>query len=152
MPSRQAFEQLYEADVQNQTLQSKQEYLTWVIRFYKGWDILPLGWEAIQGAVMAGIDEDHRSVSKAKLTYLGRLIANDWAKHNSVRHIDTKMLSVWGDVIQAAMEQGKGSATIDQITQDVLDLLRETLARQAVQTKRYQELLGLEVQSGELEI
>lgn len=147
IPPQHTFEQLYAGDTLNQALQSEREYLTWVVRFYKGWNIFPLGWDSIQDSVLATIDEPQRRKSETKLEYLGQLIADGWAKHNSIRHIDTKMLSIWGGVIEAATEQKKTPETIEQITRDVLDLISETLAPTEIRSERYRELLELKIES-----
>ena len=147
IPPQHTFEQLYAGDTLNQALQSEREYLTWVVRFYKGWEIFPLGWDSIQNSVLATIDERHRAKSEKKLEHLGRLIADAWAKHNSIRHINTKMLSIWGGVIEAAAEQKKTPEAIDQITQDVLDLISETLTPTEIRNERYRELLRLKIES-----
>ncbi len=143
LSARQHFNRLYLADDFNRALQTEEQYMTWVIRFYKGWAIYPLGWKDIEVDVIEGIEDKRHSIVKAKLRSLGQLISGDWAKHNNVRHITTAMLALWGEVIQAAVEFDKGEATVDQVTADVLDLLSGNLSPKAIELGRYQTKLGL---------
>jgi hypothetical protein len=44
MPSRTYFIKVYEADAVNKEIQKREEYLTWILRFYNGWELYGRGW------------------------------------------------------------------------------------------------------------
>ena len=143
LPTRRHFEQLYQADEHNRSLQTEQQYLTWVIRFYKQWEVIPQGWKDIEADVLDGIEDKRYPVILAKLRRLGKLISGDWAKDNSVRHITTAMLSLWGEVIYIAIELDKREVTIDLILTDVLDLLSGALTQEMIEPGRYEAKLEI---------
>ena len=45
IPDRSHYVALYQADGENAELQSDDEYLKWVVRFYRGWALSPYSWD-----------------------------------------------------------------------------------------------------------
>jgi hypothetical protein len=53
LPEREFFESAYKADLANQPLQTRREYLGWIKSFYTGTAIYPTGWFDVQERVLA---------------------------------------------------------------------------------------------------
>ncbi|MFQ5659644.1 MAG: hypothetical protein ACE5GZ_04410 [Gammaproteobacteria bacterium] len=143
LPEREYFQQVYQADVSNRSLQTERQYLKWVLRFYEGWEVIPRSWKDVEADVLDGIEEERQGVVSLKLRQLGMLIAGDWAKHNSIRHISTAMLSLWGEVAEAAVETGKRDEALDLIMEDVKELLSGRILPEAINRTHYQSELGV---------
>ena len=47
MPSREFFVAHYESDLDNKKEQDVDDYLLWVLRFYKGWELYSNGWSKV---------------------------------------------------------------------------------------------------------
>lgn len=138
IPDRAYFEAIYEADPANQELQSKQAYLTWVIRFYQGSAIYRRGWNHLVPDVVADIDEPkQRQALERQLQTIGRKIAADWAKDNNVRQITTAHLATWGEAMNESVLHNEQTELVRQIARDVDRLLQQQLKPQAIVANRY---------------
>lgn len=146
LPPQAHFLSLYAADVPNQALQTQQQYLTWVLRFYEGSDYMALGWNAIAESVLVDLTDAQRSQLSQQLYALGQAISGEWAKDNQVRRIDTAMLSLWGGVMQADFAPDYRLAAVAMIRQDVAELLSARLAPEHVDERRYALALGLSLE------
>ena len=146
LPSRQYFTQLYLTDESNRSLQTEEQYLTWGVRFYEGWELYPTGWKTIETDVLDEIIKKRFPIILDKLRYLGKLISGDWAKDNSVRRITTAMLSLWGEVIYSTIELEKSEQALDLIMADVLDLLTGALTQEMIQPGRYETRLEISLE------
>jgi hypothetical protein len=140
VPSKAHYERLYQADERNQHLQSRDEYFSWIIRFYQGWGMFPTGWQQTETELLTDVDATRYSILKAKLSYLGELVSGEWAKDNSVRLVQSNMLVVWGRVMRAAEPSAEKEQAVDRVTKDVLALLSGTLGPHAIQSQRYVDL------------
>jgi hypothetical protein len=85
----------YEADAANKAKQAWSEYWGWVQRFYAGQSFPPVaGWKkreeelTRQHAARPDVVDAVRRV--------GRTLAAEWAKDNSVRKVSTSDLQAWG--------------------------------------------------------
>lgn len=56
LPPQPEFVSVYQRDAENQTYQSDIEYLTWVVRFYEGWELMSFGWNDIVDSMLLDLD------------------------------------------------------------------------------------------------
>ena len=146
IPEQRHFRHLYQEDETNAQLQSEIEYLTWVARFYQGWEMMPIGWDDISGSVLVDLEPAQFRRLDQKLSHIGVQISGEWAKDNSVREIDSRMLSLWAGVMQADFSAEYRVRAVDLIAQDVALLLQGALAADAVDEYRYSERLGVSME------
>ncbi|MEY3668373.1 MAG: hypothetical protein RL572_1913 [Pseudomonadota bacterium] len=146
LPPQSHFLRVYAADIPNQALQTRQQYLEWVLRFYEGSEFMALGWNAIAESVLVDLPApDHAALSR-QLRALGQAISGEWAKDNQVRRIDTAMLSLWGGVMQADFTREYRVAAVAMIRQDVAELLSARLSPEHVDEQRYTLALGVSLE------
>ena len=145
LPAKGYFVAAYEADVINQELQPRQEYLQWILSFYEGTVIAPTGWEAMQSQVVESSVPEQRSELDVQLFELGGQIAAEWAKENSSRAIDSRMLSIWGSVLQLITGPEQLYAAIQLIRADVEALLNRDILGDEINDARYERRLGLQL-------
>ena len=148
IPQQQVFVTAYAADSGNKQRQSQQEYLQWIMSFYQGNLAYQSGWLEIEATVLATVDRDDREGLDQQLNHLGAAIASEWAKHNELRLIDTRMLGLWGSVLQLASDFELRKRSIEIISEDVNALLRGSLQAGDIQEPRYEQLLQIELFSG----
>ena len=94
LPDRQYFISLYDVDSGNQVVQTEEQYLLWVINFYEGTLIAPMGWSAMQDIVVERAEPIRRPELKANLETLGAKIAGEWSKANDQRVIDLSLIHI----------------------------------------------------------
>lgn len=145
IPQTQVFKQAYAADEENQSRQSEAEYLGWVLSFYQGNLAYQSGWQDIQGYVYEAPAPEAAEELRIRLRELGRAIGSEWSKHNDIRRIDTRMLSLWGSTIQLAPDFETQKQTVDVIAADIELLLAGSLGKQDILEERYVDILGLEL-------
>lgn len=143
IPPRDYFIERYRNDAANHDLQSEREYLSWVRRFYEGWEIYPFGWLDMQKDVIGLIAADQADAALEKLHSAGLIIATDWARHNTIHRITTRVLALWGEVIEVALGDGKADAAIDLITQDARDLVEGETRPENYDPVYYESRLGI---------
>lgn len=138
MPPIRHFVSVYRSEPALQGEQSLQEYLQWVVSFYRGSTLFPRGWNDLVADQMAesGPGEE-ASRRRAQLYRLGRDMAAEWAKANGVRRVDTSDLAVWGQATERAIEEGNIDATLDRIEDDLRSLLAGTLDPATITASRY---------------
>lgn len=144
-PDQQIFLQEYASDPANQQAQSNVEYLTWVVRFYEGWELMPAGWNDMTPVILSDLDPEQADEVAQLRDELGIMIAAEWAKDNEQRIIDTGMLSLWGGVMVAALDPEVRIDAIELITDDVERLLAGELAPSRINDARYTERLPIEL-------
>lgn len=148
IPQTEVFKVAYDADAENQIRQSEAEYLGWVLSFYQGNLAYQSGWQDIQGYVYeAPASEDEREFLD-QLSLLGIAIGSEWSKHNDIRQIDTRMLSLWGSTIQLAPDFESQKQTVEVIASDIDLLLNGNLRKQDILEERYANILGFEMFGG----
>jgi len=133
-------------DKSNQDLQTREQYLEWVVRFYEGSEFLALGWNAISESVLVDLDTAQHAQISHDLQGLGASISGEWAKDNKVRRIDSAMLSLWGAVMQADFAPEYRMSAVAMIREDVTSLLSESLAPELVDEQRYALALGVSLE------
>ena len=145
IPQTQVFIVAYDADEENQGRQSETEYLGWVLSFYQGNLAYQSGWQDIQGYVYEAPAREAEQALLEQLSLLGIAIGSEWSKHNDVRQIDTRMLSLWGSTIQLAPDFDTQKQTVEVIAIDIDLLLSGSLSKQDILEERYADILGLEL-------
>ncbi|MEX0740766.1 MAG: hypothetical protein WD071_15630 [Pseudohongiella sp.] len=145
VPAQQIFLQAYEQDAVNQAQQTNVQYLTWIVRFYEGWEMMPTGWNDMTPVVLSDLGVQQAEQVAELRDELGVMIAAEWAKDNDVRIIDTAMLSLWGGVMVAALEPEVRIDAIELITDDVERLLAGELAPARINDERYASRLPIDL-------
>ena len=145
LPEREYFEGNYKKDKDNQLVQSEVDYLDWVVSFYEGTLIAPVGWLDLQSIVEEMADPEDRLELGKQLTDLGRLISGEWAKENNKRVIDSRLLSLWGSVMQLSDDPQVQAQAILLIEKDVNALLNRQLIPEAITDERYERVLGIDL-------
>jgi len=144
LPEREFFESAYKADRANQPLQTRREYLGWIKSFYTGTAIYPTGWFDVQERVLATAAPENVNSLEPRIQELGKLIAAEWAKENSGRAIDNRLLALWGSTLQAATPGEQRLEVFEFVFNDVRRLLDRELDKSAIADSRYDALLGLD--------
>ncbi|WP_439509811.1 hypothetical protein [Marinimicrobium koreense] len=138
IPPRSDFEALYAADERNQAVQSQEEYLVWITRFYQGWKLYPQGWNDLVPDILAEVDDpDERAELEAELYDAGRFIASEWSKDAETRKVRTRQLSIWGNAMREAVTRGETREMIEQIARDVDRLKAQRLTYSDITPGRY---------------
>lgn len=138
LPPIEHYERIYEQDVENRAVQSRDKYLQWVIRFYKGWTLYQDGWHMLTRDVLHNMDDGagkHRM--REKLARLGKMISGEWAKNSDSRRIRSRELSIWGQALLNSMNSGEEEELIDRVTRDVDALLSGDLDPVDTNLQRY---------------
>jgi len=145
VPAQDTFLQAYQQDLENQARQTDVEYLTWIVRFYEGWEMMAAGWNDMTPVVLSDLNAQQSEQVTDMRDNLGVLIAAEWAKDNDERIIDTAMLSLWGGVMVAALEPEVRIDAIELITDDVERLLAGELAPARINDDRYASRLPIDL-------
>lgn len=145
VPEQALFLQAYQQDLENQARQTDVEYLTWIVRFYEGWEMMATGWNDMTPVVLSDLNARQSEQVAGMRDNLGVLIAAEWAKDNDVRIIDTAMLSLWGGVMVAALEPQVRIDAIELITDDVERVLAGELAPARINDERYASRLAIDL-------
>ena len=148
LPELAYFEVNYKNDKDNQLVQSEADYLGWVVSFYEGTLIAPVGWLDLQSIVVERAEPQDRLELGKQLTELGRLISGEWAKENDKRVIDSRLLSLWGSVMQLSDDPQVQAQAILLIEKDVSALLNRQLTPEYITDERYQGVLGIDLFGG----
>lgn len=72
----------------------------WFRVFQEG-NFLSDGWQDIAAEILAKTAPEERPAQKVALDDLGRKIGMEWCRPNSVRRVNSAMLSAWGDILRA---------------------------------------------------
>jgi hypothetical protein len=97
----------------------------WFKVFQEG-NFLSDGWQDIAAEILAKTSPESRPAQKVALDNLGRKIGMEWCRANSVRKVDSAMLSAWGDFLRATARKNpqqlaQAIAFIDQKVDAALD-------------------------------
>jgi hypothetical protein len=148
LPARQHFVQNYASDAKNAAVQSQEEYLAWVRRFYEGSEIYAWGFLDLEALVLDGSEGESTRSLKAKLDTVGMHIGAEWAKDRSTKRITTRMLSVWAHAIQDTLATGPVEPVVDQVLVDVAAVMSGTLHFPDITPDRYGSLLNIDFMDG----
>ena len=138
IPPQRIFASAYDLDLDNQQLQTRAEYLGWILSFYNGSLVYPTGWTDIESMIVTSLDSpaDLESL-RPQLEDIGANIGIEWAKHNDVRLIDNRMLALWGSILQLSENTEQISQSIDLISEDIDAILEGELAKPDIVEARY---------------
>ena len=141
IPPRDIFIDYYTRDQAHQQVLDQEGYLTWVHRFYWGWELYPRGWLQTTAEIIATLEAaEKRHKAQQKLKEMGRLVASEWAKNRHYRVINTRHLSIWGNALNESVICQQQLKTIDQILGDIKGLLAKQIRPQEIAYKRYYKL------------
>lgn len=138
MPSRAYFLTVYDADDANKKIQTKEEYLTWIVRFYNGWELYRRGWIKMTNELVAQV-EDPSQVNEIryKVERIGRLVSGEWAKKTDTRTIYLRHVSIWGNALLESLDRNEALPLIDRVNKDVDDLLAHRISADVISAERY---------------
>jgi hypothetical protein len=134
VPDERHFRARYDIDADNQALQSWDEYWEWVKVFYSG-NLLARGWIIECRKIVDRINDlDQKDRAIQKMNVLGRLIAAEWARDNSVRLIDTGDIRQWllwlreasiGNEIEIVVDTGPLFESLNRIESLVVEKIKK---------------------------
>jgi len=138
LPQRTFFLDQYQNDLTNKNCQNLDEYLTWITRFYQGWEMYPNGWNTMRREILQK-NKNHQEAEniKVKLEHLGLLISAEWAKNNHTRLINTHHVSVWVQALLKSVDHNETLKILDRVSVDVEGLLTHRIAKDAITADRY---------------
>jgi len=138
MPPRSVFTEHYAKDLPHQEVLSEQGYLTWIYRFYNGWELYSRGWlQAIDEMADSFDDPTDQAQSRELMEEIGLLIAPDWAKSDPHRSITVRHVALWGNVILQSMVDDQQFPMLYNIREDVQQMLAGNLDPDIVTKSRY---------------
>jgi hypothetical protein len=141
LPPRAYFLGQYQNDLSNKNCQHLDEYLTWITRFYQGWEMYPNGWNTmVQEVLQKNKNPKSAEAIKIKLDRLGLLIAGEWAKNNHTRLINTHHVSLWVKALLKSADHGETLEILDRAFIDVNGLLTHKIATDVITADRYYAL------------
>lgn len=139
------FQRAYDNDEVNQDYQNEAEYLEWVVNFYEGSMLYPTGWHDVELAILDSVAPQDHAHQQQQLQLLAADIAAEWAKHNDVRLIDNRLLSLWGSMLQLAQDEQQLSRTINVIGDDIAAILALQLPPVDITPGYYEEMLKIQL-------
>ena len=145
IPARHVFIDYYNQDIENQRVLEEEDYLTWIHRFYFGWELYRRGWIKATNELVDSIDEvENKPLAKQLMTDIGNLIAPEWAKNKRFHLIKTRHIVIWGNTINAAIVKKQQMQILPKILADVNALLDQRIAANIIQAERYypQQVFG----------
>jgi len=139
VPSRTEFVNSYDEDTHNKNIQTREEYLLWVQRFYLGWEIYKRGWLKMTNELLAAVDEtpEQKKIIEAKMHDLGLKISREWAKKTKQRRIYTRHVAIWGNALLESLNNGECMLLIDKVNDDVDALLAHKIEPKIITENRY---------------
>jgi hypothetical protein len=136
LPDRLVFERAWTQDRANGMVQSEEEYLLWVRRFYEGFNTVP-GWLEMSAQVQDRVDAETAAREAPKLVNLGMRISREWAKDNAVRSIDSAAVAAWRGALLEAMYQNDLPGFLNRLDADVSGLIAGRLEGDVISLQRY---------------
>ncbi len=138
IPTRGFFVAAYEADIENKKNQDLDEYLLWVFRFYKGWELYRNGWSQVITDSLIGVNDPIAAQEiKTKMEFMGSSITVEWAKSKKDRRILTRHVVVWGNALIESIKRGERLALINKVLSDVSGILNGKIDLDDVKVERY---------------
>ncbi|MBK8185931.1 MAG: hypothetical protein IPK77_00965 [Cellvibrio sp.] len=138
VPSRSHFTNSFDQDELNKTVQTKEEYLLWIQRFYLGWEIYKRGWLKMTNELLAEVDDPkQQKIIERKMSDLGLKISREWAKKSKKRRIYTRHVAIWGNALLESLDKGESMQLINQVNDDVDALLEHRLDPKMITENRY---------------
>ena len=137
-PPESFFETAYAAELDNQAVQSAENYMRWIRRFYQGWTFYPEGWDWLTERVLMGIEDDAQRQQITEQMYsLGMRISREWAKSSAYRVINTRHLLVWGESLKLSAARDQELWLAAKVSADIDGLLASVIEPSMIQSSRY---------------
>ena len=145
IPPQNYYNEIYNADDRNQQIQSRGEYLNWVIRFYEGWALFEEGWNWTTQRVLDSLEEpeEHARVQD-KLYGLGARISAEWSKDSANRHVFTRTISAWGQALLESINRDEEEQLLDRVSADLEALFAGGLDSRDIVYERYYQAETIE--------
>ena len=138
IPPSTYFLSIYNADSANKAIQTEDEYFTWIIRFYNGWELYRRGWTKMSNELLEQVEDPAQIKEiKFKIDRIGRLVSGEWAKKVKQRTIFTRHVAIWGNALLESLDRGEPLPLINKINQDVDDLLAHKIHPDVITAARY---------------
>jgi hypothetical protein len=138
VPKRSLFLKAYQLDQENKRIQSQEEYLLWIQRFYLGWEIYRNGWLKVTNQLVEEThNPDDRKIVEKKMQQIGLKISREWAKKHKQRKIFTRHVSIWGNALLESLDRNEPLLLIEKVNADVDALLAHKLQPKAITASRY---------------
>lgn len=138
MPPRSYFVDAYEADAVNKKVQTQQEYMTWIVRFYNGWELYGRGWTKMTNELLEQIEDPVEAAEiKTKIDRMGRLVSAEWAKKSDTRTIYLRHVSIWGNALLESLDRDQALELVTRVNKDVDDLLAHRIKPAVITAERY---------------
>jgi hypothetical protein len=138
IPSQDYYNGIYDLDEQNQGVQSRAEYLTWVIRFYEGWTLYEEGWNWTTARVLDNLEIPvQKARVRTKMAELGARVSAEWSKDAANRHIFTRTISAWGQALLESINRNEEETLLDKVSADVDALFSGELDSDDIVYERY---------------
>lgn len=138
MPSRINFVKTYEADAVNKKIQTQDEYMTWIVRFYNGWELYGRGWTKMTDELLEQIDDPVEAKEiRQKVDRIGLLVSSEWAKKSDTRTIYLRHVSIWGNALLESLDRDQALELVTRVNQDVDDLLAHKIKPGVITAERY---------------
>ena len=137
-PPESLFVAAYEAELDNQAVQSADNYMRWIRRFYQGWTFYSEGWDWLTDRVLVGIDDDAQRQQITQHMYsMGMRISREWAKSSDHRVINTRHLLVWGEALKLSAARDQELWLAVKVSADIDRLLAFELDPSMIKSSRY---------------
>ena len=137
-PPESLFVAAYEAELDNQAVQSADNYMRWIRRFYQGWTFYSEGWDWLTDRVLVGIDDDAQRQQITQHMYsMGMRISREWAKSSNHRVINTRHLLVWGEALKLSAARDQELWLAVKVSADIDRLLAFELDPSMIKSSRY---------------
>ncbi|AEG01882.1 hypothetical protein [Methylomonas methanica] len=138
LPPHGYFLRSYQGDAINAGLQPLAQYLLWVKRFYRGWELYPSGWENVTRDLLLRVKQPELADEiEEKMGRLGLVISAEWAKNNRTRLINSRHVSIWGNALLKSLEQGETLQILERVAADVDDLLHHRISADVITASRF---------------
>ena len=137
IPTLSHYQSLYSHDTANQKVQTQEDYLTWIVRFYKGWAGFARGWQDVSDELIASVENSRKDPVSKKLAVLGKEVSGEWAKKSDQRLIYTKTLSIWGNALSESIYHDNVEPVVDMISVDVDLMMSQKLQAESITLQRY---------------
>lgn len=138
MPPKSIFVEAYESDTHNKSIQTQDEYMLWIVRFYKGWELYRRGWLSMTDELMSQISNPSEAEEIEERIYrVGVKMSSEWAKKSDTRTIYLRHVYVWGNALLESIEQNNCLELVTRVEQDIDDLIARKIDKTAITADRY---------------
>lgn len=138
MPAREDFLAVYAADEGNSAIQTEEEYLLWIVRFYQGWELYRRGWTKMTEELVSQLHDPSQAPEvREKIGIVGFKMSSEWAKKADTRTIYLRHVSVWGNALLESIERDDALNLVNRVDQDIDDLIARRITPDLISAERY---------------